>query len=69
MRMEQNYDEHQYLDLWETMAINYGRYGYPLGARPRPVVAEAGHYEVEIEYRGQVVSGQIELRDDPLLDD
>ena len=67
VKMEQNYDEHRYLDLWDIMAADYGRYGYPIGARPRPVAAEAGHYEVEIEYRGQVVSGQIELRDDPLL--
>jgi photosystem II stability/assembly factor-like uncharacterized protein len=67
VKMEQNYDEHRYLELWDSMATNYGRYGYPLGARPRPIAAEAGHYAVEIEYRGQVVSGQIELRDDPLL--
>ncbi|WP_020537766.1 WD40/YVTN/BNR-like repeat-containing protein [Lewinella cohaerens] len=68
VKVRQNYDEHRYLELWDIMSATYGRYGYSLGKRPRRTSAEAGHYAVEIEYQGQVVSGQIELRDDPILD-
>ncbi|MGH1436744.1 MAG: WD40/YVTN/BNR-like repeat-containing protein [Lewinella sp.] len=68
VKVRQNYDEHRYLELWDMMSASYGRYGYPLGKRPRRTRAEAGHYAVEIDYQGQVVSGQIELRDDPILD-
>ena len=66
--LRQNYDAKAHREAWAAVAKDYGRYGYPLGARPRKRKATPGHYAIEIRYRGETIAGQVSFREDPLLD-
>lgn len=61
------YREKQYRTLWKKLSEGYGRYGLPVGERARERKATPGHYEVNVTYQNQTVSGILAVRDDPLV--
>ena len=66
-RQRKSYDAVAYNRLWEELASNYGAYGSYMSERPREQEAPPGTYQVQLTKGEEEVTGQISLREDPLL--
>ncbi|PTM12995.1 MAG: hypothetical protein DA408_08510 [Bacteroidetes bacterium] len=66
-QQRKSYDAVAYNRLWEELASNYGAYGSYLSERPRKQEAPPGTYQVQLTKGEEEVTGQINLRADPLL--